>query len=74
MVKKKSLSDVELRNYRFSVHLYNTNFYIDELVTEQQHSLRIPSGFLNMPSWYFSHARISLLSDCKCTKSTDCLK
>lgn len=52
---KKSLSDVELKNYGFSVHLYNTNFYIDELVTEQQHSLGTPSGFLNMPSLVFFH-------------------
>lgn len=52
---KKSLSYVELKNYGFSVHLYNTNFYIDELVTEQQHSLRTPSGFLNLPSLVFFH-------------------
>lgn len=37
------------------MHLYNNFFYIDELVTEQQHSLGTPSGFLNMPSLVFFH-------------------
>lgn len=50
---KMSESDVAMINYGFPIIIFNNTFYIEELVTEQQHSLRTPWGILRIPSLVF---------------------
>lgn len=52
---KMSESDVAIINYGFPIIIFNNTFYIEELVTEQQHSLRMPWGILRIPSLVFLH-------------------
>lgn len=52
---KMSESDAPMMNYGFPIIIFNRTFYIDELVTEQQHSLRTPWGILSIPSLVFLH-------------------
>lgn len=52
---KWSLSDMAMTKCIFPVSLCNETFYIDELVREQQHSLKTPLGGLIIPSLGFLH-------------------
>lgn len=52
---KGPFSDVKMTKYINNVPLNNKTFYIDELVSEQQHSLRVPRMILYIPCLVFVH-------------------
>lgn len=65
----KSLHEVVIKSFVFSIKLENTIFYIDELLTEQEHSRKNPWSTIFIPPFV-----LLLMLEFLCYRHVDTLK